>query len=880
MSGSARVKSVLSGDTLILQSVKSAGLEKTLALAYVSAPRLKREGDEPFAFQSRDFLRKATVGKEVKFQVLYTVPNTNREYGLVLLPNGESLLEKTVSEGWVKVREDAGKRENQPDNETTIEKLKELEVTASTERKGVWCASDDGRIETNYEYPPASEAVGFLEKHKGRTVSGIIERVIAGDRAAIRLFLGPKLHQELVVLIAGVRTPLTKRVDASGNEQLAEEYGEQAKSFVESRLLQRSVDVTLLDLSPQSQFIGNVIHPQSGNIAEALLKQGLGRCQDFHSTMIGSSMVRLRAAEKHARENRLHLWKDHVVKVPTSNPRDAIVTRIVNADTIFVRNKAGVEKKINLSSVRQPKPTDPKQAPFQAEAKEFLRKKLIGKHVVVTIDGKRAATEGYDEREMTTVIFNNKNVALSLVENGWASAVKHGRRDEDRSPIYDELLAAEVAAQRDQKGMYAPKPPASSKLVEVSENITKAKAYLSFLQRQKRIPAVVDFVSSGSRFKVIIPRESVRLTLVLGGIRAPRTARNPAEESEPFGPEALEYASRRCMQRDVEIDVIDIDRVGGFIGTMYVNRENVAKGLVEEGLAAVHHYSAEKSGNGNELFAAEKRAKEARKGLWHDWSPEDDGENSYDSPVNVVATEEVVEPRTDYRDIIITNIDDQGRLKVQVVGTGTSALEEMMTAFKNFHLLPQNNKGLEGPPRVGELVAAKFTDDNSFYRARVRHVNREAREVEVMYIDYGNSEKLPFSRLRPLSQPQFQTAKLMPQAIDASLSFIQFPTVLHYAQESVDALGQMTNGKQLVANVDYVGSDGALYLTLYDPKESDRSESSINAELVSEGLAMVALKLRPFERAYPAKLNTLKEREALAKGERKGMWEYGDITED
>lgn len=128
-----------------------------------------------FAFQSRDFLRKAAVGKEVKFQVLYSVPNTNREYGLVLLPNGESLLEKAVSEGWVEVRKDAGKRENQPDNEPMIEKLKALEVTAKTERRGIWCASDDdddGRIETNYESPPASEAVGFLEKHKGRTILG------------------------------------------------------------------------------------------------------------------------------------------------------------------------------------------------------------------------------------------------------------------------------------------------------------------------------------------------------------------------------------------------------------------------------------------------------------------------------------------------------------------------------------------------------------------------------------------------------------------------------------------------------------------------------------------------------------------------------------
>jgi hypothetical protein len=39
------VKSVLSGDTLILSNPKGTA-EKTLSLAYISAPRLKREGDE------------------------------------------------------------------------------------------------------------------------------------------------------------------------------------------------------------------------------------------------------------------------------------------------------------------------------------------------------------------------------------------------------------------------------------------------------------------------------------------------------------------------------------------------------------------------------------------------------------------------------------------------------------------------------------------------------------------------------------------------------------------------------------------------------------------------------------------------------------------
>ena len=42
----AKVKNVLSGDTLILVSVNNPNQERTLSLAFVSAPRLRREGDE------------------------------------------------------------------------------------------------------------------------------------------------------------------------------------------------------------------------------------------------------------------------------------------------------------------------------------------------------------------------------------------------------------------------------------------------------------------------------------------------------------------------------------------------------------------------------------------------------------------------------------------------------------------------------------------------------------------------------------------------------------------------------------------------------------------------------------------------------------------
>lgn len=331
---------------------------------------------QPYAFESRDFLRKLAVGKEVQFLKLYQVPTTGREYGTVTLPDGRSLIELALEEGMVKLRDD-GKREDEPENEATLEKLRLLEANAKAEGKGIWGASQDGRIDSRYEAP--EDPIQFLGTFKGKPIEGkdrditiqswenfyliisfflsaaIIERVISGDRVAVRLLLEPKLHQQMVVLIAGIRAPLSKRTDTTGAEQAGEEFGDFAKEFVETRLLQRTIKVTLLGLSPQSQFIGNVIHP-NGNIAILLLSQGLARCVDFHSTMIGADMSKFRAAEKTAREQRLRLWKEHVVKAKNPNSNlDAVVSRVLSADTIFVRNKAGNERKINLSSVRQPK---------------------------------------------------------------------------------------------------------------------------------------------------------------------------------------------------------------------------------------------------------------------------------------------------------------------------------------------------------------------------------------------------------------------------------------------------------------------------------------------------------------------------------------------
>ncbi|GAM85623.1 hypothetical protein ANO11243_036300 [Dothideomycetidae sp. 11243] len=877
----AKVKSVLSGDTLVLHNVRNPAQERTLSLAFVSAPRLRREGDEAGAFDSRDFLRTLCVGKVVQFSVLYNIPTpSSRDYGIVTLQDGRQLLDLVVSEGWVKLRDDAGKKEDSPQGIELLEKLQTLESKAKSESKGLWSSSIP-KIENEQEL---SDPKAFAEAWKGKTIDAVVERVISGDRLICRLKVEPKKHIQTMILVAGIRAPATKRTNPSDNsEQAAEPFGTESHSFVEQRLLQRSIQINVVGVSPQGQLVAELRHPV-GNIAEFLLQNGLARCVDHHSTMLGGEMGKLRQAERQARDKKLGLFHGAVSK-GSGSEIEAIVSRVFSADTLFLRNKAGAEKRVNLSSVRQPKPTDPAQSPFVPEAKEFLRKRLIGKHVKVVIDGKRPATEGYDEREMATVTLNQTNVGLLLVENGFASVIRHRMDDTDRSPIYDELLAAEETAKTEGRGMWNPKSPKKIEYVDYSASMDQAKRQLTLFSRQKRVPAVVDFVKSGSRFTLLVPRENAKLTFVLSGISCPKSARNPGDKAEAFGQEAHDLANRRCMQRDVEIDVENIDKVGGFIGTMYVNRESFAKSLVEEGYASVHAYSAEKSGNANELFAAEQKAKEGRKGRWHDWDPSHDAQDA-DEPHHANGTNGTngdsapVERRKDYRDVIITHIDPENcHLKLQQVGTGTGALTDLMNSFRTFHV--SSSQGLDGPPKAGDYVSAKFTEDNAWYRARIRRNDREAKTSEVVYVDYGNSEVVPWSRLRPLEQGKFGVQKLKAQAVDAVLSFVQFSQSPEYLKDALFAIEDLTGGRQLVANVDCIDSkDGTLFVTLFDPKKSDRVDQSINAEIVAEGVAMVPRKLKGWEKSATDVLNSLKTREEEAKSERRGIWEYGDLTED
>ena len=154
---------------------------------------------------------------------------------------------------------------------------------------------------------------------------------------------------------------------------------------------------------------------------------------------------------------------------------------------------------------------------------------------------------------------------------------------------------------------------------------------------------------------------------MLSGVRAPRVGRTPQDKSEPFGQEALDFVSQKCLQHDVEIEVENVDKVGGFVGSLFVHGENLAVALLAKGLAHIHEYSADESNYVNQLYGAEREAKSEKKGLWAD----------YTEAANDQQQENSSGPNREYIDVIVSDIISGSHFYVQKITDEIPKLEKL-----------------------------------------------------------------------------------------------------------------------------------------------------------------------------------------------------------
>src|SRR5690606_28591545 len=121
--------------------------------------------------------------------------------------------------------------------------------------------------------------------------------------------------------------------------------------------------------------------------------------------------------------------------------------------------------------------------------------------------------------------------------------------------------------------------------------------------------------------------ETVRLILV----DTPET-KHPSKPVQPCGPQAYEFTKRMVSGKKVELelDVQERDKYGRLLAYVYVGGKSVQEALLAEGLAKVSVYPPNVK-YVDKYRAIEKKAKEAKKGIWSDKPcAEDDGKGNDD----------------------------------------------------------------------------------------------------------------------------------------------------------------------------------------------------------------------------------------------------------
>jgi staphylococcal nuclease domain-containing protein 1 len=757
-------------------------------------------------------------------------------------------------------------------------KLQELETAAKTSGAGKWCDNPPEDAVRSITWT-VENLQHFVEKNHGQEINAIVEHI--RDGSTIRVFLLPSFVY-LTVAMSGVKAQGFKR---DGEKDVTEPFAEEARFFTEVRLLQRDIKLRIEGVSNQN-VVATVIHP-AGNIAELLLKEGFARCVDWTMKVVMEGREMLRGAEKEAREKNKRIWKDYKPSAPKiamdQSEFVAKVVEVVNGDALVVKLNSGKYQKIFFSSLRPPRleqktengesqqqqpasSTRPRplyDIPYMFDAREFLRKRLVGKKVKVSVDYVKPAQNTFPERMCCTVIREDVNMAEALISKGLARVVRHHQDDDQRSPHYDKLLEAESRAEKNRKGLHSKKDYSTVKVADFSGDPAKAKHFLPFLQRAGKTTALVEFVASGSRFRLYLPKDTCLVNFILAGVSCPRASQTIKGESvagEDFGDDALLYSKELILQREVDVEVESVDRGGNFIGWLYADGKNLTYLLVEEGYGKVHS-SADRSSHARLLYDAEGKAREARKRVWEKFQ-EEPVSNEAEEDVPQSQQEEEPERNISYQKVLVVGVLDPVTVCVQLCEKADE-LKKLMADLQAHFTSNPPTAGTYAPKR-GTLCAAKYTD-GLWYRAQIERVSHN--EISVLYVDYGNRASLAVGQLATLPA---EHTKFPHFAKEYKLALVAAANDEDWKKDALAALEKMCEGV-CEMNMEY-SQQGQEFISLLSGEGADVSE-----QLVKDGLLQV---LPRKGKKLSSLVNSYISAQDKARKERLNIWCYGDFRED
>lgn len=194
----------------------------------------------------------------------------------------------------------------------------------------------------------------------------------------------------------------------------------------------------------------------------------------------------------------------------------------------------------------------------------------------------------------------------------------------------------------------------------------------------------------------------------------------------------------------------------------------------------------------------------------------------------------MTEREVNYEEVIVTEVTPEATFYVQRISDGPKAEALFAKLRQEF----QANPPLPGAytPRRGDICAAKFTIDDEWYRVKIEKI--QGGNVSVHYIDYGNKETLPSTRLASLPA---NYASEKPFATEYAMPFVILPKDEEFSALALKYFREDTTDSKLLLNVEYRNPGSPSAATLHTDKTSD---SDIIKNLIKEGLLIVDVKAR------------------------------------
>lgn len=928
--GYGRVIQVVSGDSFIVvggvvdPKVNPIAPTKELAISGIRAPRCIRGRtgvDEPFGYESKEYLRDLIYGKQVRFNINRASAG-NRDYADVYLEKGgqepQDLCDTIIAAGWGKVNESKNPQADQfPERQARLK----LQGEAEEKKIGMWQKSPlkhvrdiewgasfmVSSLRTREERNKAQDTeFNWAFDHKGKELDAVIIKIRDGSAYRCEVTgLYPKeplKHKIMLITLSGclcpkVPPPLNVQKTMKDRNpryvivENAPPFALEARQYAEERLLHQSVKIVIDGADKLGNVYATIVHPR-GNIALRLLQKGLGKCVPWTASFSPLESQLIEAGQK-AETQKLGLWTLPVVQVlgvPEKREWEATITEVSSGDSF--RLDGETMKRHSLASIKCPRLGRRGQEPgrFYFEAREFVREKLFGKKVKVTF-----AYNRFDNTFVNisyTSKYQNKEVDLSeeLVAEGFADMVIH-QSVETRAKNYGKLLELERRAKKQKKNKFGENNPCmrvfdltnrgpsgpppettgatSTDPKEKAPTGSEVKArgdrlFKDLTRSVKEHKVVVEYCHSGGKMKIYLPnmgQYGYLLNFVISGVNVAYPKPRGGGPIDPIGQKALMLARQKLLQQDnVRIGKIDMkDRGENFLGKLYVGKQEWGKLLVSMGLGIVRF------DNEGYLWEAQEKAKEARKGLWENYvepKPVEYGDRKKTADGETAAPRK---PKSLVFDAEVTEIMDSTTFYVRRCGDATFAkVQEALKVFES-----KINEDFPPPRSSGLVCAGKFSDEQ-WYRVRVGSATRHG-TYRCSFIDYGNSEELSKDRLAPLPE---EIQKLPSTCRSCVLAGVKAPGASSaHANAAAHAFNQMAYGYELVAKIEDEDRNNKYHLTL-TPKGS---EISINSELVKGGWARVVPRPLPKLKGYCQKL---KKHQENAIRNKLNIWEYGDVSEE